>query len=500
MKAKRPMRADRVPHTMNAGKAAALLGFLRDFRAMACGAGRVQWRLFFETGATNKYAPAKHLNGACGAAAVQMATAQVQEQIDGWISNRANEFRDLVQGSSLPPDEKHMLHAINRAQAWFSREDFVMRAAGPLKGVVVPGHLRRLARSIMRHGMKRHRRPNLARLSPRLDSRIVTVADATKAQNAPLWASFKLVGRAQRIHVPLHPGEHCRSRGGQRSNTVLLCTDQHGLSVRLVQDVSEPFAASRAAYTPRTERLGLDFGLSTLLASSEGDRMGRGIIADLIRLDRQIAGIARHRMRSGGKAGDSARYRALVRRVRGMLRTRVNTALNRLVAIHAPAELVIERLDFRSPDLSRRMNRLVQNCGRAVFRAKLADLRERFGIEAAEVASPFTSQECSSCAYVDRRNRRSQSEFHCRFCGSRKHADVNAGRVITRRRSEGLGAATLGKAAILAELVRRFCERWRRPLGGAADPRLTNPYFAEWARVARNALATQGLAPCAQKQ
>lgn len=154
---------------------------------------------------------------------------------------------------------------------------------------------------------------------------------------------------------------------------------------------------------------------------------------------------------------------------------------------------MIERLDFRSPDLSRRMNRLVQNCGRAMFLAKLADLHERFGADATEVASPFTSQECPSCAYVDRRNRRSQSELHCRFCGSRKHADANSGRVITRRRFSGLGAATLGKAAILTELVLRSCERWRRPLDGAADPRLTNPYFAEWASVARNALGTQGL-------
>lgn len=228
--------------------------------------------------------------------------------------------------------------------------------------------------------------------------------------------------------------------------------------------------------------------------------MGRGIIADLTRLDRQITGITRHRMRSGGKPGDSRRYRRLVQRVRGMLRTRINAALNRLVAGHAPAELVVERLNFRSPDLSRRMNRLVQNCGRVMFRAKLADLHDRFGIEAVEVASPYTSQECASCGYVDRRNRLSQSEFRCRFCGSRKHADANAGRVITRRRSAGLGAATRGKAAILAELVRRFCERWRRPLGGAADPRFSNPHFAEWASAARNALETQGLAPCAQKQ
>ena len=37
----------------------------------------------------------------------------------------------------------------------------------------------------------------------------------------------------------------------------------------------------------------------------------------------------------------------------------------------------LERLDFRMPGLSRRMNRILTNCGRGVLRAKLQDLEER---------------------------------------------------------------------------------------------------------------------------
>ena len=228
--------------------------------------------------------------------------------------------------------------------------------------------------------------------------------------------------------------------------------------------------------------------------------MGRGLIADLVRIDRQLVAIARHRMRSGDKPRNSARYRNLVTRLRGMLKTRINTALNRIVEVHAPAELVVERLDFRSPDLSRRMNRLVTNCGRAVFRQKLADLQEKFGIAAVEVPSPYTSQECSHCHYVDRANRRSQSEFHCRWCGSGMHADVNAACTVKGRRSAGLGDRFLTKGAILGSLTRQHVERWFRPQGAADDPRLANPYFRGWASAARNALAAQGMVPCALKQ
>jgi putative transposase len=140
------------------------------------------------------------------------------------------------------------------------------------------------------------------------------------------------------------------------------------------------------------------------------------------------------------------------------------------------------------------------NCRRAVFKAKLIDLEEHFGIVANEVPSPYTSQECSSCGYVDRRNRRSRSKFLCRSCGKQKHADVNGACTVKGRRSAGLGDRYLTKAAVLAGLVHRFCKRHPRSLGAAADPRLNNPYFRDWSAAARNALTTRGLVPCVQKQ
>jgi putative transposase len=281
---------------------------------------------------------------------------------------------------------------------------------------------------------------------------------------------------------------------------VQLCTEAGRVTVRLVQDMTKPFTALKAAYAPKTDRLGIDFGLATLVATSEGTLFGRGLMADLVRIDRQLVAIARHRSRSGDRPRNSMRYRRLVIRLRGMLKTRVNAALNRIVQIHAPAELVVERLDFRSPDLSARMNRLVQNCGRAVFRQKLIDIKDKFGIVASEVACAYSSQECCKCHYVDRLNRRSQSEFRCRFCGSVMHADVNGARVVAQRRSLGLDAKRTTKGAIVADLVRRFCDRWRRPQGAADDPRWTNPLFKDWAVAARKLLPTQGLVLCVQKQ
>ena len=140
-----------------------------------------------------------------------------------------------------------------------------------------------------------------------------------------------------------------------------------------------------------------------------------------------------------------------------------------------PAALVLERLNFQNPALSRRLNRIIQNCGRAVIRAKLADPQDRFGI-ASEAA--YTSQICPCCSYA----RPSQGTFRCLWCGFLMHAEVNAARNIGERRALPIGSVFQSKAATLAELVRRFSERrgFSTRSGGrgsTADPRLTNPCF-----------------------
>jgi hypothetical protein len=76
-----PLRADILRQSMNAAKLVTVLDFISDYRQLAAQVGRVPWRLFFESGGTNKYAPAKHLNGLCGAAPVQMASSR--DEIEG---------------------------------------------------------------------------------------------------------------------------------------------------------------------------------------------------------------------------------------------------------------------------------------------------------------------------------------------------------------------------------------------------------------------------------
>ncbi len=63
----------------------------------------------------------------------------------------------------------------------------------------------------------------------------------------------------------------------------------------------------------------------------------------------------------------------------------------------------------------------------------IADKAERACVPVVRVDPTYTSQGCSECDHVDRKNRPDQATFVCTSCGFAEHADVNAGRDIAKR-------------------------------------------------------------------
>ncbi|WP_298224199.1 hypothetical protein [Acidocella sp.] len=97
------MRTDLLPSNMTAMKEAQVRVVLAAFRRGALMLASEQWPLFFETGRFNKHHDKDKTTFAAviGAAnRVQMCRYQVVGQLDSWMSNRANEFRDVVTRSS----------------------------------------------------------------------------------------------------------------------------------------------------------------------------------------------------------------------------------------------------------------------------------------------------------------------------------------------------------------------------------------------------------------
>ena len=283
-------RTDLLPSNLTAGKRAKVLELLDHYRAGAVLLGREQWRLFHETGRFDKNHDVDKTTFASviGAAnRVQMCRWQVVGQLQSWISNRANEFRDTVNRSSLSPDAKHMLHVVNRMGAWFLRGDVAMRETGK----IIPPEVRKLARTIMRHVMSRHRRPDLSRISMRLDHRAASLAAPTKATQGGKvgwWINLATMEKGRKIAVPLLSYEYHDKRPGRVTNGVQVNERDGRLTFGVVTDMGEACAKSRAEYDGHG-LLALDFGLSTLFATSEGQLLGQAWLKRLKRYDALIS-------------------------------------------------------------------------------------------------------------------------------------------------------------------------------------------------------------------
>lgn len=533
------LRCDKLVTVMNPGKERDIRAMLRDWRKAAAVYSRLQWRCFHSEGRFNPFLdpatqyrkdgaavrsgilrqiasrndileiapqgadsltkkrvlptppglddPLAPTKACLGAAQVQMVQGQVIGTLRSFISNRQNEFVDTVIGSSIEDPLRRQLFTVNRASAWFN-------LGRPIKveGEDVPRSTRLLARKIMSHILGRHRRPSMKRIGMVVDRRIAEMEEAHTASLHDLWLRMTVKSGdrgSRRIDIPVKSNEYFAARRGERKTTFQIIEDRDSgrICVGVITDVGEVFAKRREEYASiASGEASLDFGLKTMFASDKGDLMGREFLRKLKSIDATISGIARHVQRSGGRPRDSKRYVTHVTRLRGFITTELRRILNRFIAVRKPSTIFLERLNFQNPGLSRRMNRILQNCGRGVLRAKLQSLKEEFGVETTEVVSAYTSQTCSCCGYVDRRNRKTQAEFACHWCGRSLHADINAARNIGSERFRSIGSARRGiRSNVLDMLVTLHVERNAGERGAPADPRLTNPLFADWASEAR---------------
>ncbi len=113
----------------------------------------------------------------------------------------------------------------------------------------------------------------------------------------------------------------------------------------------------------------------------------------------------------------------------------------------------------------------MQNCGRSIIQAKLADLEDRFGITSTEVNPAYSSQSCNACGYVDKRNRR----IVCLWCGHIKPANLKVAPNIGQRRALATGSVFQMKDAVLAKVVRAFGERRVRSMRPGITPEAGAP-------------------------
>jgi putative transposase len=160
--------------------------------------------------------------------------------------------------------------------------------------------------------------------------------------------------------------------------------------------------------------LGIDQGYKKLLSCSNGKIIGQ----DMESIYKKI---------SNKKQGSKAFKRLLVHRT-----NEINKHCNSL-DLQITKEIVIEdlkNLKHKSKLSTKFMNKM-QRWSYPQVISKLESLCQLNGILLTKVDPAYTSQTCSDCGNVDKKNRNGE-DFNCQQCGMKIDADLNAAINISR--------------------------------------------------------------------
>lgn len=405
-----------------------------------------QWcRELFGDGRLSTWQDTKGFPGYLSQRQWDSVSRQAKAALDSWLTNRQNDFRNIVQASTLSDDTKRGLYRINLRYAWYERVD---------------DGTHRMARRIMKHLRRQNQIPDLSKCRVMdMDGKVSRIEDA-KNTKCERWAIVSTLESGRPIRVPIVADrkldENLFVNKETLSNHLTIRLDMDGnISGRLITTLPKAEARTHG------EILGLDWGADCMLSLSDGRLLGVRMFEWLKRRDLELVELTRSLQKNGIKPSKSKRYRSLQRRIRAYYRNEIGRQFNRL-SRERVREIVVEKLDFRNPNLSRRMNRLLARTGRAAIAAKLKRIQELDGITVTEINPAYTSQQCSHCGYTARNNRPTRDLFRCKCCGTTLHADINASRNILSRRSRKDGWRFIRRQEIVRMLNHEHANRYAR--------------------------------------
>lgn len=453
------IRAYSLTHSINLGKQKTIIDLLSEYRKIAIKVSKIQWIEFFKSGKFNKNLDIKSLKTKLSARYKQVNQYQVVGQLDSYLSNRANDFKNIVLHSNLDESLKKDLLYINKFKAWFlsSFKNFNIQTL-------------KLSRQIIKQTFRLNREPSLKYCNMSLDSKVAKI-EASKGGEFDYWITLSTLKKGKTLKLPIKSNSYFDSKTGVLKKFVQLNFNQKNeIKVTLLKDIQ------KQSYLPQTPKIALDLGLKNLFATNYGDIFGRGFSKLIRKYDEFISTLAKNRQKQKLKTA-SKRYRNLISKLKNYLKNEINRVINRVINLYQPAEIVIERLNFKSPKLSKRLNRVLSNFGKSIITEKFKSLKEEVGIKTTEINPAYTSQECSKCGYVSPKNRKTQEVFICGFCKHSQNADINASKNILSRSSTKLSNIFLKKASILDKLLKKFIERHKSHHSLANILALNNPYL-----------------------
>lgn len=254
---------------------------------------------------------------------------------------------------------------------------------------------------------RKQRIPRFKSHTANLDSRFVTIKDFDGCFDM----CIKTSSGVPKLIIPFNWTSHTnkfRQDGWLLGNSIRMGYDKSGIFIDLIFEKPKP--------PLRTEGIvvGIDRGYNVMLACSDGQRIGKNL---------------KPSMKAGGKRKKT--WHHYIETETNRCLKQLNTDNIKLIAIENLKKVKANKRG----KFSRNMNRLLSFWLYAKVGTRLEQLCEERGI-ATSLKNPWkTSQRCSECGNIDRRNRKGE-KFLCLSCNHKENADDNASKNL-----EALGLA-----------------------------------------------------------
>jgi len=496
------LRTYKLKHSINVGKQRKILNLLKEYRKVSDEISNRQWRYFYENGRFNRDLEVNFIKSELSKRYRQTAQYQVVAQLESYLGNRQNEFKDYLKNLNVERETKIKLYYINKYKKWF-HESVKMQNREIEQNII------KLSREIIKNILKKNRKPNLKFCNMALDAKVMeitpngvkkvkkseklkdengefilnknanpkvrtyTIEKEIKKTSYDYWIKLSTLEKGTKIYLPIKTNSYFEGIKGDIHNFIqinfqqdidkingnrLLSTlqkidyNEYKIDICLVKNIK------KEQYLPKIDKLALDLGLTNLFASNLGELYGRNFSKLLKKYDEIIALLAKNRQNQKLKTL-SKRYKKLINKIKSYLKNEINRVINTIIKNNRPKEIVVERLNFSSPKLSKKLNRMLSNFGKKIIEDKFESIKEKYGIEITEVNPAYTSQECNKCGYIDKKNRKTQAKFICGFCGKKQNIDINSSKNILAKSSSPLKDIFAKRAFILDKTVTNFIER-----------------------------------------
>lgn len=312
----------------NAGKLELLQAMHAEWQRVLPEVGSYLWSRFL-VGEVN----GKSLSSSVGASSVfgttplvtsvkQCMAVAIEGQIKTWRANLKRRITRLVMRSqrySNADARRHQLLWLNSMQLWlvpYDKQLELLAAAGAKTKVnALEPRLSRLLARYVRAYVHRFKPPRFEQLPLQVNqlSSVWSSSRDTVLSGVSAWLRISTLVRGERIELPIRHNAYAARFAGEQALTFSLQPRGKHWYVKVCKKLER--ADSRP---PSGAVLGLDTGLTNMLATSQGAIYGQGFNQKLRRWDEQLLRLTKGLQAAGEvRLGQCRRYRDFTRRMRG---------------------------------------------------------------------------------------------------------------------------------------------------------------------------------------